>query len=93
MGSRSALLLIDIQVDFCPGGALAVNEGDTIIGPLNGLIGKCREKEISIFATRDWHPEDHSSFKKNGGIWPVYCVQDSHGARFIESQNWEESLY
>jgi nicotinamidase/pyrazinamidase len=71
-----ALLVIDVQNDFCPGGALAVPHGDEVIEPLNWLM---RQHDL-VIATRDWHPADHSSFAEEGGPWPVHCVQDTPGA-------------
>jgi nicotinamidase/pyrazinamidase len=71
-----ALLIIDFQNDFCPGGALAVEGGDEIAEPIKRLW-----KEFDhVLATRDWHPPDHSSFETEGGPWPVHCVQGTHGA-------------
>ena len=72
----AALLLVDIQNDFCAGGALAVAEADEIIPIVNRLIPKFR----TIVATQDWHPLNHSSFKEHGGPWPPHCVQHSRGA-------------
>src|SRR5215468_385539 len=80
--SDDALLVVDMQYDFCPGGALAVPEGDRIIPELNKWISEATRLGIPIFATRDWHPDDHVSFKHRGGIWPVHCVQGTHGAKF-----------
>jgi nicotinamidase/pyrazinamidase len=71
-----ALLIIDFQNDFTPGGALAVEEGDRIGEPIKRLAPTF---EV-IAATRDWHPPDHASFETEGGPWPVHCVQGSHGA-------------
>jgi nicotinamidase/pyrazinamidase len=71
-----ALLIIDFQNDFTPGGALAVAGGDEIAEPVKGLA---REFD-HVLATRDWHPPDHSSFETEGGPWPVHCVQGTHGA-------------
>src|SRR5215210_5007979 len=71
-----ALLVIDFQNDFCPGGALAVAGGDEIAGPVRRLAD---DIEL-VFATRDWHPPDHASFETEGGPWPVHCVQGSDGA-------------
>ena len=71
-----ALLVIDFQNDFCPGGALAVEEGDQIADPIRRLAPRF---EV-IVATRDWHPPDHASFETEGGPWPVHCVQGSPGA-------------
>jgi nicotinamidase/pyrazinamidase len=71
-----ALLIIDFQNDFTSGGALVVPEGDEIAEPVKRLA-----KEFDyVFATRDWHPTDHSSFETEGGPWPVHCVQGTHGA-------------
>lgn len=72
----AALILVDIQNDFCPGGALAVNEGDKIVPVVNRLIPKFR----LVISTQDWHPPNHISFKGQGGPWPPHCVQDTHGA-------------
>jgi len=72
----AALILVDIQNDFCPGGALAVNEGDQIVPVVNRLIP---EFPI-VISTQDWHPENHISFKEQGGPWPPHCVQGTRGA-------------
>lgn len=79
---KSALIIVDVQNDFCPGGALPVPEGDTIIPVLNKYIDKFVDRGLSIYFTRDWHPEDHVSFKDRGGMWPPHCVQNSSGALF-----------
>ena len=72
-----ALIIVDMQYDFCPGGALPVAEGDQVIDPINRL-----EKDVQfVVATRDWHPPDHNSFAAQGGPWPVHCVRDTHGAQ------------
>jgi nicotinamidase-related amidase len=73
-----ALLIIDFQNDFTPGGALGVDGGDTIAGRLNELAADPRFE--LVVATRDWHPPDHGSFTEQGGIWPVHCVQGTAGA-------------
>jgi nicotinamidase/pyrazinamidase len=73
-----ALIIVDFQNDFCPGGALAVPEGDEIAGRLNELAGS---GEFGfVVATRDWHPPDHGSFAAQGGPWPVHCVAGTPGA-------------
>ncbi len=77
-----ALILVDVQNDFLPGGALAVPEGDEVIPVLNRWIAAFREQDLPIYATRDWHPRDHCSFEAQGGIWPPHCVADTDGARF-----------
>jgi nicotinamidase/pyrazinamidase len=71
-----ALIIVDVQNDFCPGGALAVTGGDAVAEPLNRLA---REAQL-VVATRDWHPRDHGSFAEQGGRWPVHCVQGTKGA-------------
>lgn len=76
------LLIIDVQNDFCPGGALAVPEGDKIIAILNRYIKVFSENKLPIFASRDWHPPKTTHFKESGGKWPAHCVQDTAGARF-----------
>ena len=72
----SALILVDIQNDFCPGGTLAVNEGDQIVPIVNSLISEFP----LVISTQDWHPTNHISFKAQGGPWPPHCVQGSRGA-------------
>jgi len=77
-----ALLVIDLQLDFMPEGALAVKDGDKIIPVINKLVKLFSAKEDMIFFSRDWHPEKHCSFFENGGTWPEHCVRGSRGARF-----------
>jgi nicotinamidase-related amidase len=74
-----ALIIVDFQNDFTPGGALAVDEGDTIAPRINELAGSGAFD--LVVATRDWHPPDHGSFAEQGGPWPVHCVAGSHGAQ------------
>jgi nicotinamidase/pyrazinamidase len=71
------LIVVDVQNDFCPGGALAVSGGDEVVEPINRLM----EEIPFTVATRDWHPPDHGSFEADGGPWPPHCVQDTDGAR------------
>jgi nicotinamidase/pyrazinamidase len=78
-----ALIVVDMQNDFTPGGALAVDDGDAVIGPVNRLAAEAP----FVVATRDWHPPDHASFEVNGGIWPVHCVQGSKGAELHPDVN------
>ncbi len=78
----SVLILVHVQNDFCPGGALPVTEGDTIIPLINRYIGLFQSEGLPVVATRDWHPPNHCSFKEQGGMWPVHCVQGSRGAQF-----------
>ena len=79
-----ALIVLDVQNDFLPGGALGVNDGDAVVPVLNEWIRIFTSKTLPIFATRDWHPAGHCSFVENGGQWPKHCVADSPGARFAE---------
>ncbi len=79
---QTALVVVDVQNDFCPGGALPVKDGDKVIPVLNMYIEIFRTAGAPILFTRDWHPPDHSSFKDQGGPWPTHCVQNSDGARF-----------
>jgi nicotinamidase/pyrazinamidase len=76
------LLVVDVQVDFCPGGALAIDGGDQVVPELNAWIEAARELEIPLYFSRDWHPEGHPSFAPQDGPWPVHCLQDTPGARF-----------
>lgn len=78
----SALLIVDVQNDFCPGGALAAPGGDRIIPALNRYIAEARRRGIPIFATRDWHPAVTTHFSEYGGLWPPHCVQNTPGAAF-----------
>ena len=82
VGQRAALLVVDIQNDFCPGGALGVPEGDAIIPRVNRTIGLFGRRGLPVIFTRDWHPRETKHFKEFGGAWPVHCVQGTKGARF-----------
>lgn len=82
VGRGDALIIVDVQVDFCPGGALPVPEGDKIVPVLNEYIRKFRAAGALIVATRDWHPPNHISFKSQGGPWPPHCIQGTRGAEF-----------
>ena len=75
---RDALIIVDVQNDFLPGGKLAVAQGDRVHEPLNDLT----QRFSHVYATRDWHPHDHSSFAHRGGPWPPHCVQETDGAAF-----------
>ena len=79
---ESALLLVDLQNDFFPGGALGVAEADLLLSTINTYIKHFSTHGFPIFATRDWHPPDHCSFKEQKGTWSTHCVQGSHGAQF-----------
>ncbi|MEM9999025.1 MAG: nicotinamidase [Bacteroidota bacterium] len=77
-----ALVVVDVQRDFCPGGALAVPEGDAVVPVLNRWIEEAEARGVPVFFTRDWHPTNHASFVAQGGPWPPHCVQDTEGATF-----------
>jgi len=74
-----ALIVVDVQRDFCPGGALAVPRGGEVVPVINRLLVLT---DWLTVATRDWHPADHCSFKAQGGIWPPHCVAGTDGAAF-----------
>ena len=98
--AQSALIVIDVQNDFCPGGALAVERGDEVVAPVNRLISKAEH----VILTQDWHPARHSSFASSHPgrqpfttitadygeqtLWPDHCVQGSHGAEFHPRLEW-----
>ena len=75
-----ALIIVDVQNDFLPGGALAVPHGDLVVPVLNGYIAWFVEHKLPVFATRDWHPANHCSFRTQGGPWPRHCVMYTYGA-------------
>lgn len=77
-----ALIVVDVQNDFCPGGALPVPEGDRVVPLINRCIAAAREAAVPVVASRDWHPLGHPSFQEQGGPWPPHCVQDTPGAAF-----------
>lgn len=77
-----ALLVVDVQNDFCPGGALPIDDGDAVVPVLNRWIDDAVARGVPVYASRDWHPESHLSFQERGGPWPPHCLQDSNGARF-----------
>jgi nicotinamidase/pyrazinamidase len=84
IGRNDALLIVDVQRDFLPGGKLGVSEGDAVVPVLNRYIAAARAKGLPIFASRDWHPHNHCSFKAHGGRWPEHCVAGTPGAAFAE---------
>ena len=81
-GTAVALLVVDVQNDFCAGGTLAVPDGDRVVDPINRLLAAHSAAGAAIFATRDWHPVGSSHFSDQGGDWPVHCVADTPGAAF-----------
>jgi nicotinamidase/pyrazinamidase len=82
--SKSALLIVDVQNDFCPGGALAVPEGDHVVPILNEYTRRLTDHGAEVFASRDWHPERTRHFQAEGGPWPPHCVAGTPGAGFHE---------
>lgn len=82
MRPGDALVIVDVQVDFCPGGALPISGGDSVVPVLNRWIRTAAAMGIPVYASRDWHPAGHPSFREGGGNWPVHCLQDSSGAEF-----------
>ncbi|HWS52826.1 MAG TPA: nicotinamidase [Pyrinomonadaceae bacterium] len=79
---RRALVVVDVQNDFCPGGALGVEGGDEVVAPLNRLIEEFLSRGDLVFKSRDWHPPETRHFADYGGTWPVHCVQHTRGAEF-----------
>jgi nicotinamidase/pyrazinamidase len=77
-----ALLVVDVQNDFCPGGSLAVADGDAVVPILNQYMERAATAGIPIFASRDWHPAQTAHFREFGGRWPPHCVQGTWGAEF-----------
>jgi len=82
MKTKKALLIIDVQNDFCPGGALAVPQADKIIPALNRYIRLFAKKKFPVFLSADWHPVRTRHFRDFGGAWPAHCIQNSRGAQF-----------
>lgn len=77
-----AVLAVDIQNDFCPGGALAVPDGDQVVPAMNAWLKAAADANLPVIASRDWHTVDHCSFQAQGGPWPPHCIQDTPGADF-----------
>jgi nicotinamidase/pyrazinamidase len=77
-----ALIIVDVQNDFLPGGALAVPQGDAVVAPISRYAALFSRRALPVFATRDWHPRDHCSFRPAGGPWPPHCVAGTRGAAF-----------
>ncbi len=84
MATGAALLIVDVQNDFCPGGALGVKDGDAIIPLINRYIELLGKKGYQVIASRDWHPPVTRHFREYGGIWPAHCIAGTSGAMFHE---------
>jgi len=85
-----ALIIVDLQNDFLPGGSLGVPQGDEVVAPIRQLIDLYQAHGLPIYASRDWHPEGHCSFTAQGGPWPVHCIAGSNGAAFSSAINLEQ---
>jgi len=79
---KRALIVVDVQNDFCPGGTLAVPHGDEVVEPLNEVIDEFLERGEPVYKSRDWHPPTTRHFADYGGVWPIHCVQNTKGAEF-----------
>jgi nicotinamidase/pyrazinamidase len=79
---KKALIVVDVQNDFCPGGSLAVAHGDEVVAPINKLIREFLDRAEPVYKTRDWHPARTKHFAAYGGVWPIHCVQNTRGAEF-----------
>ena len=77
-----ALIVVDVQNDFCPGGALAVPDGDAVVPVLNAYAARAEASGLAIIASRDWHPRETTHFQQWGGPWPPHCIQETTGAAF-----------
>src|SRR5512143_2676939 len=82
LGLKDALIMVDVQNDFCPGGSLPVAGGDQVVPVLNRWAEAAAAAGALVVASRDWHPPDHMSFVAQGGPWPPHCIRDTTGARF-----------
>jgi len=82
-----ALVIVDLQRDFLPGGALAVAQGDRVLTAINEYLKQFAARRLPVFATRDWHPFNHCSFVEQGGPWPPHCIAGSAGASFGDGLN------
>ena len=92
LGGGDALLIVDPQVDFLPGGSLGVPQGDAVLAPINRLIDLYRTHGLPVYVSRDWHPALHCSFADQGGPWPVHCVAGSDGARFAPGLQLDDAI-
>jgi nicotinamidase/pyrazinamidase len=77
-----ALVVVDVQNDFCPGGALPIPQGDEVVPVANSWIRAARDRGIPVYCSRDFHPREHPSFEEQGGAWPQHCIQETWGAEF-----------
>jgi nicotinamidase/pyrazinamidase len=80
--AKSVLLVVDVQNDFCPGGSLAVPDGDAVVPVLNEYTRRFVSAGLPVYFSRDWHPEKTTHFEELGGRWPRHCVAGTEGANF-----------
>lgn len=78
----AALLIVDVQNDFCPDGALAVPDGDRVVEPLSSIAECFAAAGLPVLASRDWHPKATRHFREFGGTWPPHCIRNTYGAAF-----------
>jgi|SRR3989344_555102 len=90
--TRKALLVVDVQNDFCPGGALPAPNGAQVVKPLNGAIAHFHKNHWPVFLSRDWHPEETKHFKAFGGLWSPHCIQNTRGAEFHPDLQFGSSI-
>jgi nicotinamidase/pyrazinamidase len=88
---KQALIVVDVQRDFCDGGVLPAKDTSSLISPLNYVIASCMRSGILCVFTRDWHPPDHCSFHSQGGPWPPHCIQGTLGAEFADDLQFPDS--
>lgn len=88
----SALIVVDMQEDFCEGGSLPVRGCREIVNRINRYVEYFREAGLTVVATRDWHPPNHLSFRERGGLWPPHCVAGSEGAQFVKGLKLPEDV-
>jgi len=88
-----ALIIVDVQRDFLPGGSLAVADGDGVVPVFNEYIARFSSQRLPVFATRCWHTPDHCSFAERGGPWPPHCIAGTAGARFAPDLDLPEDVF
>lgn len=91
-GQGDALIVVDVQKDFLPGGSLGVPDGDAVVPVMNRYMEQFRHQGLPIYATRDWHPEGHCSFEAQGGPWPPHCIAGSTGAEFADDLELDDDV-
>jgi nicotinamidase/pyrazinamidase len=87
-----ALIVVDVQKDFLPGGKLGVPDGDAVVPVMNRYLQRFRQAKLPLYATRDWHPEGHCSFESQDGPWPPHCLAGSQGAEFADGLDLQDDV-